>query len=309
MIFSRGRRGFTLVELLVVIAIIGVLVALLLPAVQAARESARRIQCGNNLKQIGLGFHSHHDAVHGLPKGGLDWNPATNTSRNLVNGIPADFNTQQWGWGYQALPFIEQQNVWSLPSDSAVFASRIVTYFCPSRRPPITKDPLGAWGFTAPRAQSDYGGCAGAEKLNPPAGDTIPSEGHDGMVVRVNLPAMRFANVTDGLSQTVMLGEKRANTTLVRTVVYCDDTQGYVSGWDNDCVRWGLFPPEPDYKDPNPGCFLFPVNKSPGTQFGSAHAGGSQFCFGDGSVRFINYSIEAATFRALCTRDGGETAN
>jgi prepilin-type N-terminal cleavage/methylation domain-containing protein len=303
------RRGFTLVELLVVIAIIGVLVALLLPAVQAARESARRTQCGNNLRQIGLAFHLHHDTLHGLPKGGLDWNPATNTTRTMVNGLPADYRTQQWGWGYQVLSFMEQENVWRLASDSEVFATRIPTYFCPSRRRPITKDPQGAWGFTAPRAQSDYGGCAGAEKLNPPAGDTIPSEGHDGMVVRVNLPPMRFADVTDGLSNTVMLGEKRANTTFASSAVYCDDTQGYVSGWDNDCVRWGIFPPEPDYKSPNAGCFLFPGNKSPGTQFGSSHFAGSQFCLGDGSIRFIGYTIEPAAFRALCTRNGGETPN
>ena len=102
------RLGFTLVELLVVIAIIGVLVALLLPAVQFAREAARRMSCGNNLKQLGIGFHTHHDALRILPHAGLDnWN---NTPR-FINGTGATGDKQWAGWGYQVLPYIEQQQV------------------------------------------------------------------------------------------------------------------------------------------------------------------------------------------------------
>jgi prepilin-type N-terminal cleavage/methylation domain-containing protein len=302
-----ARRGFTLVELLVVIAIIGILVSLLLPAVQAARESARRTQCSNQLRQLGLAFHLHHDTLKGLPTGGIDWQPTT--ARTMLNGSPATFLTQAWGWGYQVLPYIEQENIWKQTLDNDVLKSAVPSYFCPSLRSPIVKDPQGFAGFTAPRAQMDYAGCAGAEIKNPPGGHILHSEGHDGMVVRQKLAPIIFSKVTDGLSNTIMLGERRSNLLLATSVCYCDDTQGAYSGWDNDCVRWGVFPPEPNYRDTNTGCFLYPTNKSPGTQFGSSHSGGAQFCMGDGAVRMINFAIDPIEFQKLCTRHGGEAVS
>src|SRR5262245_42770934 len=103
------RHGFTLVELLVVIAIIGVLVSLLLPAVQSSREASRRTMCQNNLKQMGLAFHQHHDALQVFPTGGWDWM----TPPTYVNGAPATGSAQQAGWGFQILPYIEQTAVWN----------------------------------------------------------------------------------------------------------------------------------------------------------------------------------------------------
>jgi len=112
-----ARKGFTLIELLVVIAIIAVLVGLLMPAVQKVRETANRISYANNLKQIGLGIHHHHDTIGRLPDGGDSaWYP-----RSVSNGQPLFSPNQNWGVFYQILPFIEQDNLWKLQNDGRYF--------------------------------------------------------------------------------------------------------------------------------------------------------------------------------------------
>src|SRR6478736_2966650 len=134
--------GFTLVELLVVIAIIGILVALLLPAIQAARESGRRAQCQNHLKQIGLAMHNHISSLSVFPTGGDGYNPdirnyLTGTDvNNPANstGVPNGPNQQGLGWGYQLLPYLEEDALKGITTMGRLASAKVALYFCPSRR-------------------------------------------------------------------------------------------------------------------------------------------------------------------------------
>ncbi len=158
------RRGFTLIELLVVIAIIAILIGLLLPAVQKVREAAARAQCGNHLKQIGLGIHNHNDTHKLLPTGGQHWSMApTYTSV----GTPAGPRDQRAGWLFQILPFVEQDNVYKGSGQSTIagaqvqaIAAVIPIYFCPSRRSPRVFTQATNWYLplaAGTHAQCDYG--------------------------------------------------------------------------------------------------------------------------------------------------------
>jgi prepilin-type N-terminal cleavage/methylation domain-containing protein len=126
------RDGFTLVELLVVIAIIGILIALLLPAVQAARESSRRAHCSNNLKQLGLGFHNYEDTYKRFPHGGQGIQQQRTHSPPVTGAITTG-REQQWGWAYQILPYMEMQSLWEEPNQDLIRATMVPGYFCPSR--------------------------------------------------------------------------------------------------------------------------------------------------------------------------------
>jgi prepilin-type N-terminal cleavage/methylation domain-containing protein len=128
----KSLRGFTLVELLVVIAIIGVLVALLLPAIQAAREAARRMQCKNNLRQVGIGMLNHHDAQKAFPTGGSHW--GVNIAAYVQNGTALGVKQQGLGWGYQILPYLEQGALKNIATNDALQSNSVPIYICPSRR-------------------------------------------------------------------------------------------------------------------------------------------------------------------------------
>ncbi len=316
------RGGFTLVELLVVIAIIGVLVALLLPAVQSARESSRRTKCSNSVRQFGLAFQQHHDTHQIFPDGGENWDPLPiNYPRVMDGGKPAAAPKQNWGWGYQILPYIEQTNVWTEPDDAKVRGATLPIYFCSSRRKPMaisigTPTPI-------PVGMMDYAGNAGTEDFRPPIqtqiepGKTIAVDipgaavgnGTDGVVVRKPGPfpnrgqSIRMSIITDGTSNTLLIGEKRLQPELLGRAQPHDD-QGFTSGWDRDEVCWGNQPPDSDRRGQT-GFY----------QFGSAHPGGFNATFCDGSVRLIRYNIQSnnipsatvpyGVWQKLCKRDDG----
>jgi prepilin-type N-terminal cleavage/methylation domain-containing protein/prepilin-type processing-associated H-X9-DG protein len=281
-----GRRGgFTLIELLVVIAIVGILIGLLLPAVQKVRESANRAQCQNNLKQFGLAFHNHHDALNQFPTGGGDWWDMP----TYVNGQPAVGSQQAAGWGFQILPYIEGDNTWKGGgATNDVDRARVAVgttnkvFFCPSRRGPQTVV------FTSP---AYFNGQPTTIALCDYAASNYEETG----VVLYRVPT-KMADITDGTSNTLLVGDKRLNRQLLGQPQPDDDT-GYASGFDADVSRYTNIAPAPDYNAPT---------GDGEKRFGSSHTGGFNVVLADGSVRMISYTIDPVVFSYLGNKSDGQ---
>lgn len=313
---GKLRIGFTLVELLVVITIIGILIALLLPAVQAAREAARRMQCSNNLKQIGLGVHSYLNAKDKLPAGGR--NP--------------------WGetWYHDILPYIDQiplYEIWNPKKkyhedDNVKLATTLVpTMQCPSDNYVPNADPDG-WFHGNYVCNAGNVGVAGAASSSLTVLDsrtlganTIKNGGQP-FIISIDNGKFRYVDVSevkDGLSNTLAFSECLQGTagSITNQVDLRGDVYHAAFCW---FATWT--PPNTTDADVNPDSYYCCVSVagapcvSAASSTGgpcalaarSAHSGGVNTCLLDGSVRLVANSINWATWQALGTTQGGETA-
>ena len=275
----RLRAAFTLIELLVVIAIIAVAMGILLPAVQNAREAAHSMSCKNNLKQIGLAFQIHEDTFHFLPSGGWAWwTPPT-----YVNNTPLVGRDQQAGWGFQILPYLEAQNVYNAGAIPAIGAANPM-FFCPSRRPPQT--------ITYP---DQYTPPLNGGEITHALCDYAASNWEGTGAVRQYYPR-RLVEITDGLSNTMLVGEKRLNVENLGEN-QPDDNEGYTCGWDEDTIRRTDVPPMPDFRG---------TDWDTARRFGSSHKGGFNCVFVDGAVHRIAFSIDPTVFRYLGNVSDGQ---
>jgi prepilin-type N-terminal cleavage/methylation domain-containing protein/prepilin-type processing-associated H-X9-DG protein len=341
----RPGAGFTLIELLVVIAIISILIALLLPAVQQAREAARRAQCVNNLKQIGLAMHNYEQAIGTFPPGYI-------SSINMTVLNPCDFDKEMqngvdlgtgWAWGSMILPYVDQQPVYSSINFSLSVSppyhdndtcsqTSLAVFLCPSDGGPLLvpvfddpPDPAQPGSFNAAHivdtvARGNYVGMWGLGEICAQSGanDTPnnnnnplgPIGQHAGIFYRNS--ATKISAITDGTSNTIMIGERSHNLS------YVTWTARSINGWlgKTSLVEGGT-----DQFNPSPEeCWtqiMGPAGLEDGPRtinqptahvedYWSVHPSGANLLFADGSVHFLKSSINPVTWQALATRSRGE---
>ncbi|MEO2049488.1 MAG: DUF1559 domain-containing protein [Pirellulales bacterium] len=339
----KCRRGFTLVELLVVIAIIGVLVALLLPAVQAARESARRAQCQNNLKQLGLAVMMHESTQQFFPSSGWGWRWHGDPDKGFGKDQPG-------GWAYDVLDYMEQGVLRSIGKGRTddprnelllpVASTPVPVFNCPSRRASLAY-PLVRNGFLSNNLRacttnqcvvprSDYvinsGNILAGEDAGPgsesQATDVRYRWKYDETGVRFTeqngishqRSEIRIAQITDGTSMTMMLGEKFLNPDNYATGQDPADDQGLFSGHDRDFNRYtfgkggGTAQRQRNVASDDVRRIIPPLADRPGLSgqdwtFGSAHPGGLHVVMCDASVQTVQYDVDLDVWRVLGGRD------
>lgn len=305
-IVHRSKRSaFTLVELLVVIAILGVLIALLIPAVQKVREAANRTSCKNNLKQIGLACHNHHDVYKVFPSnGGWDGKQTITAIDGTLTPVYTDDTATgirfYWGvgdpkrsprdqtgsWAFAILPYIEQLNMWQTDT----WTKAVNLFICPSRREPQALPPQddefgryqgGGW----PWGKTDYAANA--------------------YVIADRPKCMKMASIIDGTSHTILVGEKAMSPANYDSGTWYWDEPFFLGGSGGTKRGFGFSGDE--------GFQI--VRDSTGMDFGyrynwgSAHAGAANFLFADGSVRPVLYETTPSTVKSLLTPNGGEVVS
>jgi len=333
----RCLPGTTLVELLVVVAIIGLLTALLLPAVQAVRESGRRTSCHANLRQLALAALTHEQARGFLPSGGwgAEW-----------TGDPdRGFDVRQpGGWAFNLLPALEQVTLRDLgaglgdgqaKADQAVIrlTTPLPVFVCPTRRPAalwplLVSKPLSVTAVPetvkrrpAAVARGDYAASMGsgispntyrgggsfspaflADLMTDADWESGFGRPPDGVIFRRS--RVRLREIVDGTTATYLFGEKYLDPAMLATGTSDDDDQSLYSGHDRDTLRTGVVPPYQDRAgfDPKVVHGGFP----PPIVFGSGHPGSCGMAMVDGSVRSVSYAIDAAVHRATASRNDGQ---
>jgi prepilin-type N-terminal cleavage/methylation domain-containing protein/prepilin-type processing-associated H-X9-DG protein len=320
---SKVSRAFTLIELLVVIAIIGVLIALLLPAVQAAREAARRAQCTNNLKQLGLAMHNYHDANSSFPIGVMGIRGPT--PRYPLAGDVSGANNRRT-WAYSLMPYIEQGSVfqafnfnrpWNDAAQTTVLRTYIATFHCPSD--PGT-DAIEEQNSSNHRPKGNYMVNWGNTHYDQDRA-TNPYKGPLGTLLYLAAPftldnANGIRDITDGTSGTLLMAEVIVGRPQGPVQAQSDHRGDVFNDDHNGCMFMAYTPPNSTIPDQVPTYCQYPfstnppcLNKSPA--FNAARSfhssGGANSLFADGSVRFVKNSVAVVTWRALSTMNAGET--
>ena len=325
---NSRNAAFTLVELLVVIAIIGILIGMLLPAVQAVREAARRTQCMNNLKQIGLGCLNFESAHQAFPSNGME------SAAFFLGGQQPPGAIENGGWAYQILPFIEQENVETLRDSegwSTVFLANVVsTYHCPSRG---VRELVLASTDTVPAG--DYAGFLSDpdSKTNRPSGVSYPGFSYDkyktgeenytftgiiskkahwkdpssGATPFKKFGSVGFGEISDGSSNTLLIAEKSIWS---QNYVASDSYKGGARYWDE---RAYYYPSWATMRGWNKGLLSDSADRNvilgegneDETSFGSAHPGTVTSVFGDGSTRSLSMDTDRTTFDRFGMRADG----
>lgn len=322
---STGRRGFTLIELLVVIAVVAVLMSLLLPAVQQAREAARRTQCRNNLKQIGLAMHSYHDAHQTFPPGFVPF--LISDYNQLVNSIFAS----SWAWPVTILAMMDEANLYERlvstdPGPDTPFPVvpgneldiSLPEFLCPSDASP-PRSMYGGWGDGVQHLadgyqKSNYAACGGfyGDTSSSIAWRDLQPTNHRGVF---NVASRtRIRDITDGTSNCLLIGEAKMLPSVNPAFDEASDTpiwirahaQSYRGAPSNlltpqSVMRYTRYEPMLTSFAP----FGYGINSNSRYCFSSSHSGGAQFVFADGSVHFLSESTNQTLYQNLSTKADG----